>query len=110
MFLMPQYVHILNDFYGTEVGLCTNQIYFCWIPAVILFSCMKTMKKITDLTIEALVWASIKVKLAKCCKHSNHPVFIPLVQENTYYLKPGTHLGGLFGCHDRPLCTAGTQH
>ena len=22
----------------------------------------------------------------------------------------GAHLGGLFGCHDRPLCTAGTQH
>jgi len=23
---------------------------------------------------------------------------------------PGAHLGGLFGCHDRPLCTAGTEH
>jgi len=22
----------------------------------------------------------------------------------------GAHLGGLFGCHDRPLCTARTQH
>jgi len=22
----------------------------------------------------------------------------------------GAHLGGLFGCHDRPLCTTGTQH
>jgi len=32
---------------------------------------------------------------------------------NTYskcLLKPGAHLGGLFRCHDRPLCTAGTQH
>ena len=23
---------------------------------------------------------------------------------------PGAHLGGLIGCHARPLCTAGTQH
>jgi len=22
----------------------------------------------------------------------------------------GTHPGGLFGCHDKPLCTTGTQH
>jgi len=22
----------------------------------------------------------------------------------------GAHLGGLFGCHDRPLCTDGTQN
>jgi len=25
-------------------------------------------------------------------------------------LVPGAHLRGLFGCHDRPLCTAGIQH
>jgi len=25
-------------------------------------------------------------------------------------MKSGAHLGGLFGCYDRPLCTAGTQH
>ena len=25
-------------------------------------------------------------------------------------LLPGAHPGGLFGCHDRPLCTAGIQH
>jgi len=24
--------------------------------------------------------------------------------------RQGAHPGGLFGCHDRPLCTAGTQH
>jgi len=22
----------------------------------------------------------------------------------------GVHLGDLFGCHDRPLCTAGAEH
>jgi len=26
------------------------------------------------------------------------------------HLYPGAHLGGLFGCYDRPLWTAGTQH
>jgi len=26
------------------------------------------------------------------------------------YPQSGAHLGGLFGCHDRPLCTAGNQH
>jgi len=26
------------------------------------------------------------------------------------YLQPGVHLGGLFGCHDKPLCTIDTQH
>jgi len=26
------------------------------------------------------------------------------------YCQTGTHLGGLFGCQDRPLCTAGIQH
>jgi len=24
--------------------------------------------------------------------------------------RPGAHLGGLFGCHDKPLCIADTQH
>jgi len=24
------------------------------------------------------------------------------------WMDTGAHLGGLFGCHDRPLCTAGT--
>jgi len=26
------------------------------------------------------------------------------------HLVAEVHLGGLFGCHDRPLCTAGAQH
>jgi len=26
-----------------------------------------------------------------------------------FYVDRGA-FGGLFGCHDRPLCTAGTQH
>jgi len=25
-------------------------------------------------------------------------------------IQPGAHPGGLFNSHDRPLCTAGTQH
>jgi len=25
-------------------------------------------------------------------------------------IRSGAHLGGLFSCCDRPLCTAGTQH
>jgi len=27
-----------------------------------------------------------------------------------WHLAAGAHLGGLFGCDDGPLCTAGTQH
>jgi len=25
-------------------------------------------------------------------------------------MNAGAHPGGLLGCHERPLCTAGTQH
>jgi len=40
---------------------------------------------------------------------------MPMVPHNldlsmTDIRNPGAHLGGLFGYHDRPLCTAGTQH
>jgi len=27
-----------------------------------------------------------------------------------FRLVSGAHLGGLFGCHDRPLCLTGIQH
>jgi len=31
-------------------------------------------------------------------------------ESTTHPLGPGAHLGGLFGCPDRHLCTAGTPH
>jgi len=37
-------------------------------------------------------------------------LIIPYHVTNTIYLFSGANLGCLFGCHDRPLCTAGTQH
>jgi len=60
-----------------------------------------------------LIWftPSDTSSLAKKGSVIEEQFLIMLVQNKTRLfagvVRPGAHLGGLFGCHDRPLCTAG---